>query len=474
MKKAFCFLLVLLIALTSVSALAFCEADKEIENVIFTQTTVRGDEKYAEGVSVKNDFFCGSNMTWSCETDFSFRENTTETDFTYHPMGYKENYDSDYYGLDFHVFSYPVLHYFKEELEFLSDGARRLYEDFMAQAEKNEGETFTFEVRLKDYFEYYPLSISLSVPGYNLNFSEEYAKNFIKPEDAEIAQKLSEFFKIPVESWDYTKITSDFSSSGGSWSSSAESNTFYFDNFSARAGNNIYYTFGNKNSEGKKVDTSLIPGGYGIYRLPFEETEMNKYGESARVLVDKLKMVYGIDEDSSVFALNSSFDKKQLYLLIKEKGIYYLDVIDIKTMVRTERFDLELDEGGPFIACVKDNFLVVLSDGGEESELQLFQKNEDGTHERKINITAPYVHGKDYAWNGERLALVTEVNKQNELHYEIQYFCNFTLRVFDKSGELYAGQLACSLDTGANSSGIGRYYVHPSWNTDKDIRVSIR
>lgn len=56
------------------------------------------------------------------------------------------------------------------------------------------------------------------------------------------------------------------------------------------------------------VDTSLIPGGYGIYRLPYDR-------EKEIFLSEKLEMVYALDPEKQYTDIYASPDGAKLFLV---------------------------------------------------------------------------------------------------------------------------------------------------------------
>ena len=103
--------------------------------------------------------------------------------------------------------------------------------------------------------------------------------------------------------------------------------------FSDAADGRCFFTFDVHTTRGVKVDTSLIPGGYGIYCLPYGYVDQDDYFrydhyEGWDVFPDQLALFYPLDTDVRILDLSMGPDKEQILLHTAEDGRYLVRSID--------------------------------------------------------------------------------------------------------------------------------------------------
>ena len=85
--------------------------------------------------------------------------------------------------------------------------------------------------------------------------------------------RLGRFFRIPVLQDEYVELgidkNMDGTGSGRSISSVMEGDRFWMNVESVITDDTCFFWFGNRTDKDRLVDTSRIPGGYGVYMLPY-------------------------------------------------------------------------------------------------------------------------------------------------------------------------------------------------------------
>ena len=482
MKKALAMFLVLAVLFTSGAVWTFADAYKEQDNVIFTENTAYGDIKYADGIDVTRRTFLGK-AEWLSTCSINDGEVTSEADFNYHNFGIDYGDGPDYDSIWLSTVGYPDFSGFVRNDKELTAERKKLQDDFDEQTKDSLDNPVTVTFKLRDYYEYYPIGLSIWLPE-KTNIYGEADYEF----DLDIINQFREFFKIPVPDSEVTTVTAAVSYGGGGKISTVveKTNNFAFSTKYAICDSAAYFTFDNKfpNTE-EKIDTSLIPGGYGIYRLPYDKsTDEDLINDTVhtKVHADRLEMVYALDEDNYVLDMMPSFDKTQIYLLTKEEGKYYFTVIDEKTMKDYQKFELEVradDDSLSFHSAYDGYMVITCYDNESGSNILLYEVNE-GYHEKKADIYTTYtIFDSKLCWDGERLAAVKKydvVRENTELwgHYELQYTCGFTLTVFDSEKVLYCGKYKSSLDAGADKKGYSSYFCSGVSGYELDYLVTIK
>lgn len=271
-----------------------------------------------------------------------------------------------------------------------SDNAKEFFTKL--REEISSGEEKKLKIKVQDVLDYYIIGgdIRINENMGMLDFwiiSEYWETNRY---EIEMWSKLHEFFKIPVidDEYQYLTVSSDSSGSGVSVleessvvsedaeaeytlfsldsafggsdkaSSSKQSDSFQFTTISCVSRDAAYFTFDPHTQNGKLVDTSLIPGGYGIYRMAYdEESDVPKMGE--------LEMIYSLDTDKEYSGIYASPDGRKLFLT------YYTSRTDnedeqSKVCLAAEIIDTEsraCDESFTVMESTKSEWIGVRDDG---------------------------------------------------------------------------------------------------------------
>lgn len=353
------------------------------------------------------------------------------------------------YGMDF---TEP-----EEELTGISRVYRELYDRLQP------GEELSETVRLADYYEYYPIGGLLSLGSFDLSWSEVDME--IRSEDWQLPlSAFSDFFRIPMLENEIMEIHVSKSNGGGlSWGASTarttpeSSNTdsYSMTTNSALTADACYITINNRTQEGELIDTSEIPGGYGIYCLPIGTAEDENVPD-----IEGLYVCYPLDEEVIVTALYADASGTRLHLFTQEGEAQFLTVIDIASMEAIQRLEYTDPSAGELYSVFREEGYTVLR--MSRNRLILLEENADGTFACRLDTELyPDSENRPYtlydsaalAWNGERLLVVDFLNN----HYVDT--TNFTVAVYAAEGMQYCGEYKCSLDTGMAQR--SDYYCRP-------------
>ncbi len=444
MKRVLCFLLVLVVLSTSLVAVTGYSLIKESDNVTFTLVDEWGDRRYLEGVTAEMEFSHHDQLNWTVE--FTPLEDTV-TDYRYNTIIPRNDQVYGYYGFSGATFS----------LIDMKNDNRRLKTDIenLKSEIKNDGEIKTLPVKFKDYYEYYPVYFDFNLGelyvswhtamGYDdvgsYSFSEiSYNRS------TEFVEAMRSYFKIPVHEEDVREMRVHKHADGGYSYGASYYCSFDFLFYNAVFSDKLYFTFSNEmtdhnGSDRLLVDTSLIPGGYGIYSVPYTENDV-KYEE--------IRTAYSISADSTVKALCSNEERNELYLALHENDKYVLHVIDTKTMTDIsviELFDFNSEE---YVRVEQnEDFFVFIKNDGDFNVVAI---NEDRTYESALTGTMPpeTIADRDYfsyrsrfGFDGERLAVwVFESPGMEEIKI---LSLQPDVMIFTKDGLQYYCKWLCSL-----------------------------
>ncbi len=445
MKRVLCFLLVLVLLGASLLGVTAFSLIKESDNVNFTLIDERGDRRALQGISAQMSFTLHEKLNW--EVSFTpFEKTETEYDYvTFYPLSYKNN--NYYYG--FSTPSLGLLQLKNENAEL-----KQLVEDLREEALENDKRA-SAKVNFCDYYEYYPVNLNVSLPGISIEWYNgfgmdekgKYTFEGISPSRGQgVINAFNDYFRIPVGENDVREISVLPNDHGNFSYQTARENTFDFNFYTVRTDSHIYFSFENEINTGHEwtrefVDTSLIPGGYGIYSLPYTENDI-KYEE--------LKTVYSVPSDATVEALMTDESRQELYLVLHKNEKLVLHIIDMSTMAdksEIELFDfsftdyLRVSENEDFFVFIKNDVdfnVVAINDGGKWESALTGTVPSGSAYVREF---LPY--RSRFGFDGERLVVWVIDDPGAE---EIQLLSlQPDVMVFTKDGLQYYGKWICSL-----------------------------
>lgn len=432
------------------------------DQVALTERTVYGDRAAADGLTVGLRANYDHHLFW--DTTYAVeREPVMDTGYRFSAKRDHEDGQVRYLGVEMETYPQTVSRI--GHLELLpEEGLARAYRELAETVEP--GEQKRAEVYLKDYMDYYPVGLSVDVPGTTIFLDGEtlVEEESLSPGTELYAlRKIQEHFKIPVQEDERVTISLTRNVSGelvGAGMSSGEGDHYYMGTLSEVTGDACYFTFDTHTSDGAVVDTSHLPEGYGIYRLPYEEVRVDEeLGRVCGVDADGLEMVYPLEPEITPIHLHTDPEENRLLFHAWEDGKYVLRVIDLATMEtlqRLELWDREEDAGvqvydqGDFLMVTHGNELAVLTPGEKGYQVEFtctFQQQQ---------VPAIYTELEALAFDGEKLAAAGMLWDE---HSGMRTVGNFFLAVWDASGLRYYGEYESSLDTGVDRDNYS-FYCH--------------
>lgn len=442
MKK----ILALMTALVLLSVSAFgvigSTVNAEKDQVCFTENILYGDKSAAEGVAVSSRLHYQNHLFW--ESSYTLGENqSSKTDFDFSQLDRYENESSHYNGislqLDFWSSSIDYEEIPIEQLTGVPKAYRELYD------ETAPGEERSKQIRLKDYYDYYPIAFTISLPGEGWTDYDYLRYNGANSEEAKRQVALfNEFFKIPVLDSDTLGLSVSKPDGSGDPSTTRGLDwfgTYRTDSRSAYTSDKCYFSIVNRKDNGEKIDTSLIPGGYGIYAFAYDSATDD--GKS-KLYADTLETVFPLDEDVYVLHLSANSEQDRLLLFTSEQGATYLTVIDIETMKTVQKVQLFEDaiDSLSYVWVYKD-FLVLQR---PKNQLSVVALNDDGKYEFKFTtpVESHYSYFMNYDvaidFDGNRLVIADQL-------YDTQPGDDFYVAIFDSSGQIFYAEYTSSLSS---------------------------
>ncbi len=509
MKKLFRIsFLFLLIPLAAVMFFTFRNGrlrEETKDQVAYTKTDLYGDSKNAAGVKVhvKNalqyrlifdsDVCFRHDGSYDAATSVSLSKETLWRDEVFYGYGNCDHgCDSEYIDLYGVRLSGGVGFLENKDAEGNYVGIFKAIEelrDTLAPGERKQK-----KIRLADYYTYYPVIGEIFLPEISYGFHPDYLNyDPEENEDVRLEYALSDFFRIPVLENDCTMISACGSGNGSSVSSPSgtvtlndasaglvsvdtaytdgfypldDADCFDFRTYSAVTEDAAFFWFPNRSSKGTVVDTSLIPGGYGIYILPYDTD----------IRTDELALFYPVPEESRILHLGLSADRKHLFLYAEEEGKVYLSVIDPENASLHQKlyltgYDQEeeyttITDCSGFSALYTYNKELIVIDTSEDQAAVVI-RHSLSDYEKEAEFL-PFSHYYSHCLNySDGRFLITGSNQVSESHREtMSTGCGFYIAVFDADGLSYYGLVESSLtDTSIGTAGNFSTLVHPFTRT---------
>jgi hypothetical protein len=469
MRTALAVILIITLSVTCVAIFVFHDLNQAAEQVVLTENVIVGDRSAADGLTVNFRNYYEHQLFWDTRSEFvgSSLQLNTEFDYLAAENNQKFEFESPGYGVGLERHYDPGEFSTDREHKGITKAYAELYHEIEAGSEVSK------VIRLADYMKYYDLTISLDFGKY-YNDTRSFNDTRIYEDDMDFSQHeelsaqaavydaFAGFFKIPVIDTEQIEISVEKSADGhvtGAGMGSAEGERFYLINYSVLTDDAAYFSFNNRTTENNIVDTSEIPGGYGIYMLPYEVTKP----DDVDIKLEQLKMVYSLDESVELMDLRLSGDQKNLLIFTLEDKIFRMTVVDLNDMGTKQKIDLaELpdDNHDWFVFTDEDNVvffhyvrsyprsvqvLVQQDDSMYESELAV-DLNSQSVIDKMGTMNTYLMSSEIVGWNGQRLAIAGE---QKDLLEDYRR-TGFYLIIIDSSGISFAANYYSSLSTDGN------------------------
>lgn len=351
---------------------------------------------------------------------------------------------------------------------------KNIVPDEMTEELKKSGETV--QIPLSEITEYYPITFHVGVPTLassygrdtwsTLNFcvDYEYSDREVNAKNLRIAGAIRDAFRIPVipeEVWElqYEKESDDYGEYYNFYQSSVGKDSYTPSFVNAVSDSAIYFTYDTHTKNGAIVDTSkvTVPGGYGIYILPYIIDENIPAQCDAKT--DELRLLYPLDPEMEVKELYLSQDQKTLLVLYQLEGEYCAKVIDVTTAecVFETQFGKEPESVRRLWTIVSSgedwfaiNLLYMFEYTEEESTAERLARSKQMSPVVVIGKNDAGQYGKLLDTNGEFCTLGGNARNLNLLFdgkrlaivfHDIGYTEYITVQIFTGEGLVYSATL---------------------------------
>ena len=453
-------LLLALALLLGVSAVfAACAMDAPKDQVAFTERVIYGDPAAADGLTVALHEQYRNYLHWASTLSFTESSYTAHTDYTFEHDRYWNNNS----GV---VRSLNIWDGISASYDFDQDNALAAAVNAL-EDKVQPGTTASALLRVADYYETYPLDVNIVLT--DMFYGTQPAYQLGPEQDA--MTRIQDYFQIPVLDDQYLEVEVGKSVNGGSsvgMNSTEQGDSFDFYTQSVATDDAFYFFFSNRTQLGNLVDTSRVPGGYGVYRRPYgwvDTDEPYKGQEDGwhnyDVFADQLECIYAVDPEITLSYLAASGDGTRLFLHTIEGEDYVLYVLDAASGAELQRIVV-----GPF---GPDDWWE-RTDGPDfqfvrfPNEFFLYALTEDGLLEQALHVKfsdieqdeeyLPWysIQNRDFAWQDGRLAIVCnsradiQDGEQYPSRYHYSLGCGLSVSVYADDALQYYGIYDSTLD----------------------------
>lgn len=441
--------LTLILALVSVGTVTVIATavNTDKDTVIHTEEVIYGDSSVIKGVKVTSQSHLHNNLIWNSVYTVG---GDTETEFSFHNIKKYSDGKPQFSAIVIHSginFGFDINKPATEQT-----GLAMLYKELYDSLDYEEEGNLT--VRLADCYEFYPIDVNVNLPNVffsaNINDFEDnsfFISTVEGQQEKLVYDKICEFIKIPVFEDEYLDIHVKKHRGGtvgfGHGYSDKATDHYSISTQSTYTDKVCYFTINNKTEQGQIMDFSHIPGGYGIYALP--------YGNFA-LHANELSMVYKLDEAVTVNYMTVNDEQTKLLLSVVENNITYLEIIEIETMTQLQK--IAVSEGQHFIIYPEEGFIVY-----EFADTVAVVEEQNGEYALKLTSNKfdtsafsdqPFYFklGAAFDFDGERLIMVDNIWFEDGWYDK----CGFFIAVYGEDGMLYYGKYENSLDTNAQAT----------------------
>lgn len=401
------------------------------DKVTVTEQTLSGDRAAAKGLALTMRTTYLNRLFW--DTSYTVGAETNPGT-VYEYYGEEHGYASPVYSSFFITDDIPM-----SAARTFAEGEEPTGIDAAISAlweATPNGQKATETVYLKDYYTYYPMRVCVDMSAYAyLN-------------DGPMHQAFSDYFRIPVRDKDTVTITVD-KTNNSNFFTDMDSDV-YGDYFSfvtcdavAESRRICFFQFKNyyTNAWGNKtyVDTSLIPGGWGIYAFTFDpDVLFDSVNKGEGFLTGDIQTVLPLEKETEVYALLLNGDESRLLIFTEETDGAYLTVLDTDTLRQTQR--IRVGETGFCLVKTKEDLTVAAT----ENAFSVLTE-ENGVFTLQYTVNAPILpeNEKRRIWGVDdmdykdgRLAWAGVVSDSTGESWRDRYYA----AVFDKTGLLYDGE----------------------------------
>ena len=501
MRKALVLLLALLVLGSAGTAYAVRSVAAAETALAYSMREERGNVSAAEGIGLTLRSGLSNRLLWESRVDFTESGMTAQTESRFLPETLREVYEGNENGvmlLDGWYYVVDGWNAAEDDNTFISAGLRARIK--AAEAAMEPGSTVHLSIPLAEYFDDYPLDVQIELGGRiytwhpDMGYGEAWEETDERNQEARAVLRLRDFFKIPVAEDDVLGLDLIKNYDGTVYldaygrSETEDGDSFSFMTECAISEKACYFWFDDHTVNGRIVDTSRIPGGYGIYMLPYGETE-----HGCDVFEDELTNFYPLAPETEILYLELGVGEQELLLHTVENGRYIITVIDADSAETIQRIDLTaydreecwaIRRAGDIFRMVTmrrerseegaDGWVTEILGGG----MYLLTRQPDGSYQTYLSLElrgdeldpefALWENWRnvDFRFDGERLVIagsnMLRLEAETAEWTEHGWYtmrdtgCGFYLCVYTPEGLQYYGVYDCSLN-GANLYD-GNYY----------------
>ena len=434
MRKSLMFLTALLVLALAGGIASIAALDGQQDSIAVTQKTLYGDPAAVADLQVTAALHNGANLYWQT-TSTAGADIRTETKFSFSSKGY--DWVEDWTGARFDWYFSSVNYSMSGSLD-LEDkengGDWERYDTLLLPAidvagRTAAGETRTETCNLGDYYQYMRLTADYQLPG------TDYQKRVL------VLNALNDYFRVPVPDQCPVEVTVTKDETGQvcdvechDLREDDEGSIWSVGTSAVCTDRGIYLAMSGR------CDVSQIQGGYGVWFLPYGETDQGVYLDTAH-----LTNVYPLDaSEVTGVTIQANWDGSQIYLLTQQDGEQTLTVLDCASGQALQQLEL----GQETVASIwaRETAAVVLNGDWETNEfkIQTFV-NDNGTLTPWLKTPLYQLNQEENTYrepavffDGERLVLGSF---QDSWH-----LASYRLTAYDRSGLVYAGDYTSSAD----------------------------
>lgn len=374
-----------------------------------------GDPAAVRGLTVSTQSTCGNQLFWETVCPLA-DPGQARTEFSY--FSQPQSATDTGAALDLWVD-------LGEDLMERTQGVRQ---EVLATMEP--GQEREVDLRLGEFYDCYPLTVDLNLPC---------------PVQADAVEAVfRDFFRIPVLEEEQISLRVRTSQAGMtnsfSWTSGL-TDWYSFDPRYVLTQDACYFTIRGSSVEGKPMDTSRIPGGYGLYRLPYDETGPR---------LEELAMVCPLEQTDVVVDLTVTPEEGKLLIHHLRQGRYRLTVLDLPSLAPLQQLELAGGTQGDYSLLQGEGCMVLCSFDGTGDQLTLVTGSDDADYQVRFTVPAQadrlslrsWWDPTAIAWDGKRLAVAGVLMGENSNQLE----CGFYAAVYTAQGMAYCGTYKSNLD----------------------------
>lgn len=311
MKRALCVAAVLLLLGPVAFVTAGFGANSQSESVVITENSTYGDAREAEGLRLRVVSHWRDNLVWDAE--YLLGSGETESSFSFYPYEKKWK-EPDSASFDMNcvlnwgtVYTSGPSSSYDPERGYLPEVIRAVMD------RTGPGERRTETVHLAEYYEYYPLNVSISKADIGLHYHDD--ENF-----------FTDYFRIPVPEWMTVKVTLEKDEAGDVVDvQCCSEDDFVLWNVSAFGQEGGYDTYCLEYDA--EYGSAQQGEDYGIYFFPYEA---GQYRNSADIDTGRIRKVCDLQQGIWPVDMKLNESLREVYLMTKEGQDYYLNVYQIQ------------------------------------------------------------------------------------------------------------------------------------------------